>query len=200
MAAVNFDRQFVYIGTGWEGSAADMRILRCACERGGFTVPDGKYYLVDSGYANTQKFISPYRGLKYHLGEFGPKAHRNYTGPEEMFNHRHAQLRNTVERTFGIWKKRFPILKNMKSFSFDVQVDIVMACAIIHNYIAQFHLTDAYLHVDVDSEEEACGITQSVDDNLFEEMISVGDSNKGALLRTQIKNEMWLMRVTTLNL
>jgi hypothetical protein len=30
----------------------------------------GKYYLVDSGYANKKGFLSPYKGEKYHLPEF----------------------------------------------------------------------------------------------------------------------------------
>ncbi|PKA48780.1 hypothetical protein AXF42_Ash018722 [Apostasia shenzhenica] len=177
-----------------------MRILRCASEKGGLIVPDGNYYLVDSGYANTDKFLSPHRGLKYHLANFGPNAHRSYTGPEEMFNHRHAQLRNIVERTFGIWKNRFSILKNMKLFSLNVQADIVMAYAIIHNYISQFHLSDTYLHVNIGSEDDDYGTNQNFDESILEGMIGVGDSNKGVILRTKIKNKMWLMRVISLNL
>ncbi|XP_020110243.1 uncharacterized protein LOC109725462 [Ananas comosus] len=67
MAAVSFDHIFLFVCTGWEGSAADMRVLRSACESGGFTIPEGKYYLVDSGYANTDKFLAPYRGERYHI-------------------------------------------------------------------------------------------------------------------------------------
>ncbi|OAY72021.1 hypothetical protein ACMD2_26699, partial [Ananas comosus] len=60
MAVVSFDHIFFFICTGWEGSAADMRVLRWACDSGGFTVPEGKYYLVDLGYANTDRFLAPY--------------------------------------------------------------------------------------------------------------------------------------------
>ncbi|CAN6273479.1 unnamed protein product [Urochloa humidicola] len=37
--------------------------------------PEGKYYLVDSGYPNRMGFLSPYKGEKYHLPEFreGPQ-------------------------------------------------------------------------------------------------------------------------------
>ncbi|PKA58315.1 hypothetical protein AXF42_Ash013040 [Apostasia shenzhenica] len=43
IVAVSFDRQFVYVTTGWEGSAADMRVLKWATEQGGFSVPQSKF-------------------------------------------------------------------------------------------------------------------------------------------------------------
>ncbi|OAY82418.1 hypothetical protein ACMD2_22921 [Ananas comosus] len=70
MAAVSFDQNFIFVCTDWEGSAADMRVLRWACETGGFVVPEGKYYLLDSGYANTDRFLAPYRGERYHISQF----------------------------------------------------------------------------------------------------------------------------------
>ena len=41
MAAASFDHTFLFICTGWEGSAADMRILHWCVESGGFNVPEG---------------------------------------------------------------------------------------------------------------------------------------------------------------
>jgi hypothetical protein len=41
----------------------------------------------------------------------------------------------TVERAFGSLKRRFKILDDAKPFfTFHVQVDIVVACCILHNY------------------------------------------------------------------
>ncbi|KAL0456060.1 UNVERIFIED_CONTAM: hypothetical protein Slati_0945200 [Sesamum latifolium] len=56
--------------TRWEGSAADGRVLRDAirCPTG-LKIPRGNYYLVDSGYSNGEGFLSPYRGVRYHLKE-----------------------------------------------------------------------------------------------------------------------------------
>ncbi|MQL89643.1 hypothetical protein Taro_022215 [Colocasia esculenta] len=45
-----------------------MRVLRWALESGGFKVPEGKYFLVDAGYANTPQFLAPYRGIRYCCG------------------------------------------------------------------------------------------------------------------------------------
>uniref|UniRef100_A0A0E0DBT0 Myb/SANT-like domain-containing protein n=1 Tax=Oryza meridionalis TaxID=40149 RepID=A0A0E0DBT0_9ORYZ len=80
----------------------------------GFQVPDGKFSLV-GGYANTPQFVAPYRGVRYHLKEFGC-GHRRPRDYKELFNHRHSILRNHVERALGVLKKRFPILKVVMMF------------------------------------------------------------------------------------
>ena len=54
--------------------------------------------------------IAPYRGVRYHLKEYSAHGQEN---AEELFNHRHSFLRNVIERTFGVLKKRFPIISGM---------------------------------------------------------------------------------------
>lgn len=66
MVACDFDMNITFISTGWEGSATDSKVLRSAMSKG-FEVPQGKFYLVDGGYANTESFLAPYRGVRYHL-------------------------------------------------------------------------------------------------------------------------------------
>ncbi|KAK4409521.1 hypothetical protein Sango_0025100 [Sesamum angolense] len=62
------DMRFIYVLAGWEGSAADGRVLRDAITRPTrLKMPRGNYYLVDSGYNNHEGFLSPYRGVRYHL-------------------------------------------------------------------------------------------------------------------------------------
>ncbi|KAK6119841.1 hypothetical protein DH2020_046414 [Rehmannia glutinosa] len=64
--------KYVYILSGWEGSTADSRVLRDAVTRpNGFKVPIGKYYLCDCGYTNGDGFLAPYRGVRYHVDEWG---------------------------------------------------------------------------------------------------------------------------------
>ncbi|GMP97486.1 hypothetical protein CsSME_00045720 [Camellia sinensis var. sinensis] len=41
---------------------------------------------------------------------------RRYHGPKELFNHRHSSLRNVIERTFGVLKQRFPLLRHMPRY------------------------------------------------------------------------------------
>jgi DDE superfamily endonuclease len=66
----SFDLTFVYALTGWEGSATDARIYEKA-ESTDLHIPEGKYYLADAGYPLSHKLLVPYRGVRYHLAEWG---------------------------------------------------------------------------------------------------------------------------------
>jgi DDE superfamily endonuclease len=65
-----FSLQFVYALTGWEGSATDARVFEDACAYD-LEIPAGKYYLADGGYPLCDKLLVPYRGVRYHLAEWG---------------------------------------------------------------------------------------------------------------------------------
>ncbi|KAL0423567.1 UNVERIFIED_CONTAM: hypothetical protein Sradi_0891500 [Sesamum radiatum] len=71
LGVCNTEGKFIYALSGWEGSAADGRVLRDAIHRPtGLKVPTGKYYLYDNGYSNVEGFLMPYRGVRYHLKEW----------------------------------------------------------------------------------------------------------------------------------
>ncbi|KAL0413824.1 UNVERIFIED_CONTAM: hypothetical protein Sradi_1584100 [Sesamum radiatum] len=127
--------KFIYVLTGWEGSAADSRVLRDAVNRpNGLRVPIGNYYLCDNGYTNGDGFLTPYRGVRYHLKEWehGASSPQN---PEELFNLRHSSARNVIERTFGLLKARWGILRSSSYYPIKVQNRIIMACCLLHNFI-----------------------------------------------------------------
>jgi len=50
LGAVDIDGRFVYTFAGWEGSAADSRVLSDALSKD-FVIPTGKYFLADAGTA-----------------------------------------------------------------------------------------------------------------------------------------------------
>ncbi|KAK5794000.1 hypothetical protein PVK06_035189 [Gossypium arboreum] len=84
LAAITFDLKFSYVLAGWEGSAHDSRILSDALSRlRGLRIPKGKYYLADAGYDIRNGFITPYRGVRYHLKEFSAQGPEN---AKELFN------------------------------------------------------------------------------------------------------------------
>lgn len=93
----------------------------------------GKYYLVDSGYANATGYLAPFRNIPYHPYEFTEAPNRM----EEHFNQTHASLRNVVERTIGVWKKKWVILQHMREYPFLTQLKIVHATAALHNFIRE---------------------------------------------------------------
>ncbi|XP_073315818.1 uncharacterized protein [Primulina huaijiensis] len=100
LTACNFDLEFIYVLSGWEGSVHDSNILADALSRNnGLKVPQGKFFLVDCGYANRRQFLSPFRGVRYHLQEFTGQG-RHPEDAKELLNLRHASLRNVLERIF----------------------------------------------------------------------------------------------------
>ncbi|XP_068666403.1 uncharacterized protein [Aristolochia californica] len=136
MATCTFDMQFTYILVGWEGSAADSRVLKSALtKRDKLYVPEG---------------------TRYHLQEFW---NNTPTDERELFNRRHSSLWNTIERTFGALKALFKILKDAPPFDFDVYVNIGIACCELHNYI---RMED---HMDLFEDEEDDSSGEDWEDN-----------------------------------
>lgn len=69
----------------------------------------------------------------YHLREQALAAERPQN-PKELFNLRHASLRNIVERTFGVLKGRFVILqKAPRQYSIRTQIQLVYALTGLHD-------------------------------------------------------------------
>jgi hypothetical protein len=151
----------------------------------GFKVPPGKFYLVDGGYPNTESFLAPYRGVRYHLKEFGIGYVRPQN-PKELFNHRHTQLRNHVERTLGVVNKRFPILKLATFHTLENQVKIPVAAAIFHNLIQALNGDEEWL----DHQPDNINPTQFVALPSGDQINDPGTA-EGNALRDSIAQEMW---------
>ncbi|KAK2421380.1 hypothetical protein QL285_032017 [Trifolium repens] len=144
LAACTFDLQFIFIYPGWEGSVSDSRVLRAVLDdpdQNFPQIPQGKYYLVDQGYLNTEGFIAPFHGVRYQPFEFRG-ANQLPRNAKELFNHRHCFLRNTILRSFNVLKTRFPILKLAPQYSFQIQRDIVIAACVLHNFIRREERND----------------------------------------------------------
>ncbi|KAL3502327.1 hypothetical protein ACH5RR_036776 [Cinchona calisaya] len=75
LGACSRDMKFPYILPGWEESVADSKVLCDALVRQDpLIVPNGKYFLVDTGYTNGPNFLAPYRGVRYHINEWLAQA------------------------------------------------------------------------------------------------------------------------------
>jgi hypothetical protein len=70
LTVCGFDMIFYYIISGWEGSASDATMFHDARVTD-FRVPKGKYYLADAGFPICSSLLIPYRGIHYHLQEWG---------------------------------------------------------------------------------------------------------------------------------
>ncbi|KAG8376305.1 hypothetical protein BUALT_Bualt09G0049500 [Buddleja alternifolia] len=183
LAACTFDLKFTYILSGWEGSASDSRILKDALSRAHdrLIVPQGKYYLVDAGFQLKTGFLAPYRSTRYHLKEYSIHEPQN---SRELFNLRHASSRNSIERAFGVLKKKFPMLRSGTQTYFDVdtQGDIVLACCILHNYLMG---VDPNIKIIREVDEELMNKEPEIYPSLVDEC------REGELLRETIANDMW---------
>jgi len=70
LAACDFNMHFTYMLSGFQGSAADTHVYNVA-HLTDFTIPPGKVYLADAGFGACNKLFVPYRGVCYHLAEWG---------------------------------------------------------------------------------------------------------------------------------
>ncbi|XP_062112560.1 uncharacterized protein LOC133823730 [Humulus lupulus] len=194
MCVCSFDMKFTYVVPGWEGSANDAQILlECATNLDyGFPMPpQGKYYLVDSGYTNMPGFLSPYRGERYHLGQY---TDLNPIGKKELFNYRHSSLRNVIERCFGVLKARFPILKQMHSYDLRIQKYIVIACCGIHNFTRINAEADVYFDGGEGNSDVQTITLQSTDETLtgsVEFSISRTHIREMAHVHDEIADHIW---------
>lgn len=73
---------------------------------------------------------------------------------KELFNYRHASLWNVVERTFGIWKNRFAILRGISHYTAQKKRDIIIAYAVLHNFIKMFADDEEIFNTEDDQEED----------------------------------------------
>ena len=111
---------------GWEGSAHDSTVLNNALTKGLWNPPRGKYFLANAGYTTSSHLLIPYNKTRYHLREQAAASQRPQN-KEELFNLRHAQLRNVIKRIFSVLKKKFTVLALPPAFSIDIQVNLIPA-------------------------------------------------------------------------
>ncbi|KAL8511677.1 hypothetical protein ACS0TY_018192 [Phlomoides rotata] len=163
LGVCDMNMRFIYVLSGWEGSAADSRVLRNAITRpNGFKVPIGNYYLCDNGYPNCEGFLTPYKGVRYHLSEWTARRPQNY---QEYFNMKHTRARNVIERTFGLLKMRWGILCTPSWYPIHTANKIIMACCLLHNYIRNEMDVDP-LELDLDEYLLSCHNFGDADDGI----------------------------------
>lgn len=135
----------------------------------------------------TRGLITPYRGVRYHLKEYSRRNPPiNY---KELFNLRHAKLRNAIERAFGVLKKRFAIISNATEPTYGIKVQkmIIYACIILHNFLMSVDSDeDLIREVDMDLLEQS-----GSNDNNHGESSNNFEATSGELLRDNIAAQMW---------
>ena len=85
--------------------------------------------LADKGYVNNQRILT--------------LLHSVNSPAERLYNESHIRSRNPIERSYGVWKRRFPILSlGIRTNCTKVQ-SIIVVTAVLHNLCCLHHHTEA---------------------------------------------------------
>lgn len=105
-----------------------------------------------------------------------------------MFNLRHAQARNVIERIFGVLKRRYRILQIAPEFSIDLQSRIPCALSAVHNFIRE-NDEDLLLEMEDEDQDMVRGGYQDPDEEASINE-AIGEDEASAL-RDEIAEQMW---------
>ncbi|GJQ74873.1 hypothetical protein Trydic_g21709 [Trypoxylus dichotomus] len=95
----------------------------------------GRFLLLsDSGY-NIQPYLMT-------------KLQEARTTAENLYNESIIRTRNVIERQYGVWKRRFPILQFGMRLNLDRVIAIVVATAVLHNIA--IHMKDTLPNEEAD--------------------------------------------------
>ncbi|XP_045446885.1 putative nuclease HARBI1 [Melitaea cinxia] len=144
----------------WPGSTHDERIFSASRRHAMFEL--GMYgdsvLVADSGYMNRNYLMMP--------------LDRVSTSAESLYNESQIRTRNPVERLFGIWKRRFPVLALGIRVNLKNAPPIIVATGVLHNILQmrgdQMPLDDLSLDLPAPWEEilHQGRIQRSIDNNV----------------------------------
>jgi hypothetical protein len=133
------------IVTRWPGSTHDQTIFNNSRVKREFC--DGRYgqYMLigDSGYA-----IEPF---------LMTKLQETQTPAENLYNESILRTRNVVERQYGVWQRRFPILSLGMRVKLLTMMEIIVATAVLHNIAVEMndYFPEEWLeNIDYDDDNE----------------------------------------------
>lgn len=109
---------------------------------------------------------------------------------EELYNLRHAQLRNIIERIFGVMKKRWDILNRAPEYAMPIQAQIPVGLAAVHNFILEYDETDLESYLDMLA-DEGTGGDDVEPGELGDGPIPRTEYNRAFARRDQIAEAMW---------
>jgi len=104
---------------------------------------------------------------------------------KELFNLRHSSLKTAIEREFGILKSCFRSIDGKPFWSYEIQVNVVLACCIIHNHIMGIDPYD-FLMEEICSESESIKRTISLSQRKERE-----ENREWITKREMIASTMW---------
>ncbi|ENN80826.1 hypothetical protein YQE_02759, partial [Dendroctonus ponderosae] len=117
----NSDLKICNIVARWPGSAHDSTIF--ANSRLKATFETNEYpncmLLGDSGYPLKRNLLTPLPAVR--------------NRGQQLYNEAHIHTRNCIERLFGTWKRRFPILAYGLRLKLSTSLTVIVAAAVLYN-------------------------------------------------------------------
>lgn len=131
--ACNSKMQITDIVPRWSGNTHDAFIWKYSSLRELMRteIPPNNFLLGDSGYPLEPWLLTPYV--------------RPTSPSEEIFNRKHIQCRNVIERCFGLLKSRFKALHRTGGtlcYTPEKVCKIITACAVLHNICINYRLDE----------------------------------------------------------
>lgn len=114
---------FADVVANWAGSTHDSRILSESRLAQNF---------VTGQYGND--ILLGDQGYPLHTWLYTPVDRPNLTPQERRYNRAHKSSRCSVERLFGLWKRRWACLKTGLRCRPERAARIIVACAVLHNF------------------------------------------------------------------
>ena len=117
-----------------------------------------------------------------------------YPGPpprnkHELFNQCHTSLRSVIERTVGVWKKKWRILSDFPRYNVHVQKRVVMVKMGLHNFIRISNFSDAdFVDVMTKTNINNRDFNHDLDDI---EATDIADEEYKMQIRENIANILW---------
>jgi hypothetical protein len=105
---------------------------------------------------------------------------------EELFNLRHSQARNVIERIFGVVKRRFQVLISSPEYPIKTQVRLVPALAALHNFVSIYDPVDEFDDI-TDISTPKLGV-----DNADDQTQHIYENEEASHFRDRIAGQMWL--------
>lgn len=96
------------------------------------------------------------------------------TRAERRYNFCHIRTRNVVERQYGVWKRRFPVLSSGLKLKVENALVIIVATAVLHN-------------IAINNNDDEPNPTQNEnDDGEFEEVVQDLNTTSNMIRQTLI--------------
>lgn len=106
---------------------------------------------------------------------------------QELYNKRHAALRNYIERIFGVTKKKFKVMEHGSHYPIHIQVRLVLLMAFIYNFIRKEDGEDENFRGEFDIDFQP----QVNQEELHAAGNTPEESTEAGKLRTKIAKAMW---------